>query len=214
MTTAKLVTAPSEGHGLTQKITDPTYSALANGKPARPLIAIVELKPVGLGQRETARGRHQHVVYEATHLEPVIDIHQANELRYHLQALYEARTATGSQRPLPLALGRDDEKRLALMERMETWASEHELTAAELEDRWRENFGAGTDDDWSFGDQGVPGDYRKASLAHLTSFCYSTGVLSMDEPLSHQERTDVDDGDEDDGPADEGAADDAAEATA
>jgi hypothetical protein len=192
LTTAKLVTSPAEGHGLTSKLTDRLYHELANGRKVGSIIAVVELKPVGLGQRETAKGRHQHVAFEAAHLEPVADANQANDLRYLLQALYEARTSTGEQRALPLGLGGDEERRQALMERMEDWAKDQGMSGAQLEARWRENFGADTDADWSWGDQGVPGDYRKATVAHLTSFCYSQGVLSLDEPLPHEDREDDD----------------------
>lgn len=198
MTTAKLVTSPAEGHGLTSKITDPLYSALANKRPTSPIVAVVVLKPVGLGQRETKGGSHQHVVFEATHLEPVADANQANELRYLVQALYEQRTSTGEQRTLPLGLGGDEERRQALMERMEDWSAEQGLTSSELEAKWRETFGAGSDDDWSWGDQGVPGDYRKASVAHLTSFCYSVGVLSLDARLPHEDRDEAADDDGED----------------
>lgn len=188
MTTAKLLTAPAEGHGLTQDLTDPIWHAKATGKPTDTIVALVVLKPTTIGQSDTKQGTHRHVAFEVQRLEPVLDKNQASELRWLLQALYEQRTSTGEQRMLPISLGSDEERRKAVMERLEDWASEVGKTGAELEQTWREHFGIGPDSEWSFGDAGVPGDYRNASLAHLLSFGYEIGALRTEEPLPHEDR--------------------------
>jgi hypothetical protein len=208
MTSARLQSAPADGHGLTDKITDPLYHALATDQPTRPLVAVVVLDPVEHGGRKTAKGKHRLVKFEVTHLEPVHDVNQANELRYFIQSLYEARTSTGQQRPL-FALGRDDENRLGVMEKLEDWAADEGHTGADLEQMWREHFGIGSDADWNEGS--VPGDYRKASLAHLLSFGYESGALSLDVPLPSDEREEADDDDEDDA-SDSGTSDEGEEA--
>lgn len=205
MTTAKLLTAIGEGHGLTQKITDPIWNAKAAGKPAGDIVVIAILKPTTIGQSDTKNGLHRSVSFEAQRLEPVGDTNQANELRWLLQALYEDRTSTGEQRTLPISLGSDEERRKAVMERIEDWADEQGKTGGELEQAWREQFGIGPDQDWSYGDSGVPGDYRKASLAHLLSFGYESGALKTEALLPSDERED-DESDVDDDEAESAAS--------
>jgi len=195
-TAAKLLREPGDGHGLVDSVTNPIYNALVNGKPTGDIVAIVILKPSGWGGSQTAKARHQHVNFEVSRLEPVYDSNQANELRWLLQGLYEQRTSTGEQRTLPLGLGSDAEKCAAVMERLEDWAEETGKTGADLEQMWRENFGIGPDKDWSYGDSGVPGDYRKASLAHLLSFGYEVGAIKTDTPLPSDEREAAGDGED------------------
>lgn len=200
MTLARIKSAPADGHGLTDKIVDPHYHALATEQPTKPIVAIVILDPVENGGRKTAKGKHRVVRYEATHLEPVLDANQANELRWLIQALYEARTSTGTQRPIP-GLGNDKENCLDVMERLEAWATGKGMTGADLERLWRDRHGMGPDDDRSYGDQGVPGDYRKASFAQLLAFGYDVEALSLDDPLPSDEREDDDEDDEEALPA-------------
>lgn len=209
MTAARVLGTPADGHGLVDKLTDPLYHALSNDQPAKPIVALVILDPVQHGGRKTAKGKHRFVSFEITHLEPVLNPNQANEVRWNIQALYEQRTSNGTQRAIPGLDASEKEKCLSLMERIEDWAKEQGYTGGDLDTAWRTNFGAGTDDEWSFGDQGVPGDYRKATFAQLLSFAYSVGVLSTDGPLPHEDRED--DGDEDDG-SDSAASDEGEEA--
>lgn len=184
MTSARLLSSPSEGHGLTDKITDPTYSALVKGEPAGTIVAIAVLKPVGAGQRETAQGLHRHVAYEAIKLEPVGDSNQESELRYLVQALYEQRTSTGEQRSLPLGIPgqADEERRKALLERIDDHADDQGWTGAQLEEKWREHFGFTEGSEFSYGDRGVLGDYHKAAWAHLLEFAGAIGAMNTPEP--------------------------------
>jgi hypothetical protein len=182
MTTAKLVQAPAEGHGVTDTITDALYQALVGGKPTRPIIGLVLLEPIGTSQRKTAQGLHRSVTFEAVKLEPVHDSNQAGELMWLLQALYEQRTSTGEQRALPLGIPgiEVEEKRQESMERIEAWSAEQEMTGGDLDTAWREHFGIGPDQDFSNGDTGVPGDYRKAGLQQLLEFRFA----HVDEPVT------------------------------
>lgn len=184
MTAARLLTAPSEGHGLTNGQTDQLYQQLVDGKPTRPILALVLLDPVATAQRKTAKGLHRSVTFEAARVEPVLDSNQAGELMWLLQKLYEQRTSTGEQRTLPLGgIGGDvEEKRQAAMERMEDWADEQGLIADDLEAKWRQHFGIDPDKDFSYGDHGVPGDYRNAGLQQLLEFMFQ-----------HVDRQDADD---------------------
>lgn len=197
MTTAKFVTSPAEGHGLTDRITDPLYAALVTGKPTQRILAIVELEAVGTGQRKTKQGTHRNVVFEHSRVEIVTDPNMANELRYVSQALYEARTSTGEQRALPLGLGGDREKQLALIERIEDWSKEAGLTGGELEAQWRDTFGIGPDQDWSMGDTGIPGDYRKAGYVYLFEFAGKVGAIKTQVGVDSDADLDEDE-DEDD----------------
>lgn len=196
MTAARLLAAPSEGHGLTDKQTDELYHLLVDGKPTRPVLALVLLDPVATAQRKTAKGLHRSVTFEAARVEPILDSNQAGELMWLLQKLYEQRTSTGDQRMLPLGgLGGDvEEKRQAAMERMEDWADEQGLLAGGLESQWRQHFGIDPDKDFSYGDHGVPGDYRKAGLQQLLEFTFQ-----------HVDRHDA--GEDDEDAADEGVDD-------
>lgn len=186
-TAAKLLTAIAEGHGLSQ-ITDSIWSAKVAGKPAGDVLALVILKPTTIGQSDTKQGTHRSVSFEAARLEPVLDSNQSSELRWLLQKLYEQRTSTGEQQTLHLGIGTEEERRAEVMERLEDWAETEGRTGAELEQLWREHFGIGPDSEWSFGDSGVPGDYRKASFAHLLSFGYEVGAMKTDTPLPSDER--------------------------
>lgn len=190
MTTAKLVQAPAEGHGVTDTITDALYQALVGGKPTRPIIGLVLLEPIGTSQRKTAQGLHRSVTFEAVKLEPVHDSGQAGELMWLLQALYEQRTSTGEQRALPLGIPgiEVEEKRQESMERIEAWSTEQEMTGGDLDTAWREHFGIGPDQDFSYGDHGVPGDYRKAGLQQLLEFRFA----HVEEPHADGEIDGVD----------------------
>lgn len=180
MTDAKFVTSPAQGHGLTDRITDPHYTAYSKDEPVQMIPALVLLKVHGNGGNDTAQGKHRFVKYEVVKLEPFLDSNERTDAMWRIQALYEARTSTGSQRPLPLGL-EGEERRVALMERIEDWAKDREIAGADLEGKWREYWAIGPDKDWSFGDAGVPGDYRRASVQHLLEFALELGAEKPDE---------------------------------
>lgn len=209
MTTAKLVTTPGEGHGLTDKLTNPLYQALTKGAPTEPIVAIVLLDPVGCGQRKTAKGRHQHVVFDAVALEPILDSSEASQLLFRLHALRDSRNERAGQRTLPgnwpgMA---DEEKRLQAVEQIEDWADGNGVSLTQLGAMWRDYWEIGDGEESSFGNEGVLGDYRKAGWQQLLTFGYEKDILKRDEPLPSELR----DGDEDD-PDAESAADGDAEA--
>lgn len=174
MTSARLVPSPADGHGLTETITSKHFAAYTRGERTDLLPALVLLKVHGQTSRDTANGRHSSVQYEVVKLEPVTDPDDRDDAMWTIQSLYEARTSTGEQRPLPLGLA-NEERRQALMERIEKWSADTGLTGVELEQRWRESFGIDPDDpDGNIA--GVPGDYRKASVSSLLQFAIEVGA--------------------------------------
>lgn len=190
MTVARLLGAPSEGHGLVSKHTDKHYRQLTEGQEPQKIVAVVVFEAVGTSQRKTARGLHRTVVYEAVRLEPVTDAHQATELQYLAQNLYEQRTSNAEPRYLPLGFSdmSTEEKRRRTIETIEDWAEEAGHTGGELEAMWRDHFGIAEGSEYSYGDQGVPGDYRKSSLNYLLEFGYAVEALSREKKLPHEER--------------------------
>jgi hypothetical protein len=204
MTAAKLKTAPSEGHGLTDKITDVHWAAASKGEKPEDVVCVVVLRRSGIGQQETAQGMHRTVQYEAVRLEPVTDVDQIGELRYLAQALYEARTSNGQQRHLPLGIPGQghEERRVALIERIEAWADDNDITGAELEAKWRAEFGIGDGQEYSYGDRGVPADYRKSEVAWLLQFALSVGAMADQQAVDVIES--ADDPEDPDEPVDDG----------
>lgn len=175
MTAAKFVTSPAEGHGLTDTITSRHFAAYVKGERTDLVPAMVLLKVHGQTSRDTAQGRHSSVQYELVKCEPILDPSDRDNAMWQIQSLYEARTSTGAQRPLPLLLP-NEERKQALLERIDDWATENDLTGGDLEARWRTEFGIGPDEEWSYGDGGVPSDYRKASVAYLLQFAIEVGA--------------------------------------
>lgn len=205
MTTAKLVTTPGEGHGLNDKLTSPLYQALTKGAPTDAIVAIVLLEPVGCGQRKTAKGRHQHVVFDAVSLEPILDSAEATSLMFRLQSLRDARNERAGQRTLPgnwpgMA---DEEKRLQAVEQVEDWADGNGVSLTELGAMWRDYWEIGEGEEKSFGNDGVHGDYRKAGWQQVLEFGYAKEILQRDEPLPSELR----EADEEERDGDEPAAD-------
>lgn len=194
MTTAKLLTAPGEGHGLTDKLTNPLYQALTKGAPTEPIVAVVLLDPVGCGQRKTAKGRHQHVVFDAVALEPIHDIAKAGELMYLMQKLREDRNDRAGQRALPLGFPgmAEEEKRLQAVEQLEDWADGNGVSLTQLGATWRDHWEISDGEEKSFGNDGVHGDYRKAGWQQLLEFGYAKEIFSRDEPLPHEQREEDD----------------------
>jgi hypothetical protein len=198
LTTAKLVTTPGEGHGLVDKLTNPIYQALTKGAPTEPIVALVLLDPVGCGQRKTAQGRHQHVVFDAVALEPILNSSEATSLLFRLHELRDARNERAGQRTLPgnwpgMA---DEEKRLQAVEQIEDWADGNGVSLTQLGAMWREHWEIKEGEEKSFGKDGVHGDYRKAGWQQVLEFGYAKEILSRDEPLPSELR------DEDDPDAD------------
>lgn len=178
MTTAKLVTTPAQGHGLTQKITDQHFAMAVKGEPVPLLAGIVMLKQVGFDEKETAQGKHRSIRYEVLKLEPILDRNQGAELQFMLEALFKARTKPdGEQSKLPITFPgqQDDEKRAATMEAIEGYADDRDIPIADIEQQWRDHFGIGTDPEANL--YGIPGDYRKAAFAHLSEFAFAIGAL-------------------------------------
>lgn len=194
MTTAKLVTTPGEGHGLTDKLTNPLYQALTAGKPTESIVAIVLLEPVGCGQRKTAQGRHQHVVFDAVALEPILESTKASELLFHLHSLRDSRTERAGQRTLPGNWPgmEDEERRHRAIEQIEDWADGNGVSLTELGAMWRDYWEIGDGEEKSFGNDGVHGDYRKAGWQQLLQFGYEKDILKRDEPLPHEQREEDD----------------------
>jgi hypothetical protein len=191
-TTAKLVTTPSEGHGLSDRLTGPLYQALTKGAPTDSIVALVLLEPVGCGQRKTAKGRHQHVVFDAVALEPILDSSEASNLMFRLQTLRDARNERAGQRTLP---GNwpgmvDEERRVQALEQLEDWADGNGISLTELGAMWRDHWEIGDGEEKSFGNDGVHGDYRKAGWQQLLEFGYAKEILKRDEPLPHELRED------------------------
>lgn len=172
MTQTKLAPSPAEGHGMTDRITDLHYSAYSKGEPIEVVPAMVLLKVCGNGGHDTANGRVNTVRYEITRLEPITEPNDRTDALWQIQALYEARTSTGSQRPLPLGLP-NEERRQFLMERIEDWAKDNEINGTDLEAMWRAEFGIG---DVDGADYGTPADYRHASVQKLLQFALECGA--------------------------------------
>jgi hypothetical protein len=198
LTTAKLVTTPGEGHGLVDKLTNPIYQALTKGAPTEPIVALVLIDPVGCGQRKTAQGRHQHVVFDAIALEPILDQSEATSLLFRLHELRDARNERAGQRTLPgnwpgMA---DEEKRLQAIEQLEDWADGNGVSLTQLGAMWRDHWEIGEGQEKSFGNDGVHGDYRKAGWQQLLEFGYAKDILKRDEPLPSELREDEEDRDD------------------
>jgi hypothetical protein len=182
MTKASL-SALDQGHGLIDNITDQHYAAFNRGEPIRDVVCIAVLRPTGIASRVTKDGRHNVVQYTVSKIEVITDPNQANDLRYSIQALYEARTTPGREHALPLGLpGFDDEeKRKALIERIEDWAEENGLTGAELDTEWRNHFGIGAGEENSWGDRGVPSEYGRSPLTWLLEFALDKGAVDQEK---------------------------------
>lgn len=192
MTLAKFVPNPAESHGLTDRILDPHFDALAKGQPVGLVPALVLLKPHAYGGNITTRGTQRHVKYEIARCEPITDPGDRENAMWQVQALYEARTSTGSQRPLPLGMP-TEERRQALMERIEDRSKELGLTGGELEQRWRTHFGFPADGEKTDHMFEIPGDYRKAGVTQLLEF-----AITIDAEKGGSSDVDEDDDEGDD----------------
>ena len=168
------------GHGLT-KIASELYEPTALGEPTDAFPAIVMLRAHGASTKPIEDGHAQNVKLLITKCEPVIDPEQAGELMCLLQALREERTSVSGQRVLPIAFPGDKkldrEKAAIWIERIEHQWDRLGWTGAEGEANWRSHFGIGPGEENSYGDRGVPGDYRIAAVAWLTQYAGSIGLL-------------------------------------
>lgn len=174
MTSAKLATAPAEGHGLTRDICDQLYAALQDGKPLGQLVVVGLLDPVGTSQRKTAQGVHRSVTLEALRLE-VLSGDDAAAVRHIITQVYESRVGAdgGTQRRLPLDFGRlgDEEQRLTLIERIESHANDQQWTGKTLDNKWKSYYAVGESPTTA------AGTYEKGSVVHLTEFAQSIGAI-------------------------------------
>lgn len=181
MTAARLKAAPADGHGLTSSINDGIYKMRQRGEPTGDIVAIVILRPVGTFERDTAKGRHSGVNYEAIRVEPVRDSglsgFTADELRKAAEEAYQNRTSHGI-RTLPMDFDNlpDEERRLELIEAIDDWAGAEGLTGKEVEDKWVDYHGIG------HGGTAAK-DYHKASTTQLLEFAHAVDAVT-DKPVS------------------------------
>jgi len=141
VTVAKLVQNPPQGSGLVPMLVDEHYEELVRGRPGKLIAAQVLLQAVGTSQRRTKDGIHRTVTYEVVRLEPVRDTHDADNVAWEITRSYELRTTPhGTQTELPLA-NSPAEKRESLIEALFEWASENDVSQADLDLRWVDYFG-------------------------------------------------------------------------
>jgi hypothetical protein len=180
MTAARLISNPAEGHGLTSRVTDPLYHALANDEDTGETIAcVVLLKPVGHGSRNTANGRKQFVQFEVARIEPVTEAHDAEQVRHLIQSAWDRRH-TVQTLPLDWPNRNDEEQRRFLFGLIDEWAADESKTPGEVGEAWRTYYGIEPDaKDTPAGY--APVDYRKADAHKLREFCLSVGVLADDD---------------------------------
>lgn len=175
MTSARIISAPADGHGLTTGLLDRIYGQLQRGESAGHVVALVVLDPVGLGQRKKAKGFQRHVQLEIIRAE-VVPADQEQETRLRIEDAYQARTSRGSVMHLPLGYAADEkeEQRLELREQIEKWADANGYTGAQIEERWVDYFAVGQGSD-------VSADWSKGSARLLMEFGASLGALNVDE---------------------------------
>lgn len=159
---AKLAGTPGGGHGLTDDILEAIWGELAKGKQPGVIPALVMLQPsqIGLGVKK----KNRSVTFEVVRLEPVTVGEEATRVQLAIREAYDARHADNGQGALEL----DEEDARRYLAYLEEWRKAVPLTIKALGEQWREHFPP---------DNGVPGDYRKASGAHLLEFCLSKGIL-------------------------------------
>lgn len=176
MTAARLVSNPAEGHGLTQRITDPLFHSLANDEDVDAIPCVVLLRPVGHGSRNTANGRKQFVQFEVARLEPIHDEHDADQVRHMIQTAWDRRHSAQTL-PLDWPSRNDEDQRRFLFGLIDEWAAEEGKQPGEIAEAWRDHFGidVGTTDTPA---GYAPVDYRKADAHRLREFCLSVGVIA------------------------------------
>jgi L-fucose mutarotase/ribose pyranase (RbsD/FucU family) len=195
MTKASVLGTLAEGHGLDDKMVDTHYAAREKHQQVAAFPAVVLLRPVEHLARDTAKGQHRQVKYEIVMLEPEHDPDEVGRLRYRLQNLYDARN--GSHAPmLPLDFPgqANEEKRLATIEVIEAWADEEGVSVPDgVGELWREYWGIGAGEENSWGDRGVPANYKVSALAWLLEFAWEKRILEPPEPVkAEQEALDGD----------------------
>lgn len=195
MTQAKLAASPADGHGLTDRITGPLYTAYSKGEPIEYIPALVLLKVTGNGGHDTANGRVNHIKLEAVRLEPILEPGDRDEMLWKLQNLYEVRTSNGTQTSLPIGL-EGEERRRYQIEKIDAWADANSLTEGDVSEKWRAAFGIGDDPDANY--FGIPGDWRTASYSYLLQFSIEQGIEKA-EPDTELDDDDL--GTADDDPA-------------
>lgn len=199
MTDATFVTSPAKGgHGL-GKIADQLYEPTALNEPTNPFYAIVQIQAHGTSSSQLKDGHGQTLKLLVTKCEPVLDPERSGEMAYLLQSLREERTSPDGQGLLPFAFPgqMDKEKATVLMERIETQWTRMGLTGAQGEDHWRQHYGIGDGQEYSYGDRGVPGNYHKSPVAWLSEYANTIGCFAVDEPKDDGPLTEPIDFDED-----------------
>lgn len=180
MTQAKFVTKPSDGHGLA-KIAEQLYEPTVLGEPTDAFPAIVMLQAHGASTSPLQDGHNEEVKLLVTKCEVITDAEQAGEVMLLLEALREERKGGNGQRVLPVTLLNDKkiqrEKAAILIERIEAQWDRMGWTGVQGEENWRAHFGIGPNSEYSYGDRGVPGEYRKAEPAWLSQYAGSIGLF-------------------------------------
>lgn len=199
MTAARLKAAPADGHGLTSSLCDSIYSKRQRGEPTGDVVVIAVLRPVGTFERDTARGSHKGVHFEAIRCEPIRaagGLVSPDQLRAIAEEAFQARTSHGV-RTLPLDFEdlSVEERRKELIEAIEAWAATEGLTGKEVDERWRDLLGSGDN---------AAGSYEKGSLQHLLQF--ATTVDAIGEAVEENEETEPGTDSEAQGPEPEAVA--------
>lgn len=187
MTSARIKSAPADGHGLTSSVCDDIWLARQRGENTDDIVAVVVLRPVGTAERDTAQGTHRSVQFEAIRLEPLNG--DADRLRMVAEDAYQARTGNRA-RTLPLNFGDrpDEEQRLQLIEAIDAWSEQTGTSGADIDERWRSHFGVGQG-----ASEGVAGTYEKGSPVQLLEFATAIGAVAGDEPDVDSEPADIED---------------------
>lgn len=195
MTDAKLRPSPSAGHGLTPRILDRVYADRIAGRDPGTIVALVEFKAVEHGEKDTAEGTKRFVKWEAAKVEPFTDPHDAEQARWQLKTAWDKRHG-GEQLAADFDQLDTDEQRRKLLALVDEWAAEEGLTPADVQERWRTQWGIAGDEPSSDGAFPHP-DINKADPRHIREFGYMVGVLAdAPEVVTSDEDDDEDDEDE------------------
>lgn len=176
MTTARLKPAAADGHGLTPRVVDKVYADLGAGKDPGTIVALVELKAVEHGEKLTAAGTTRWVRFEAVKVEPILDAHEADSARWQIKEAWDKRHG-GQQLAADFDQESDDEQRRRLLGLVDEWATEEGLSATDVSERWRTQWGIDSDEPSSDGAFAHP-DINKAAVHHIKEFAYMVGVLA------------------------------------
>lgn len=183
MTTAKIsAKLPKDGHGLTPSIADEYYEARAQGEPTPDLIAVARIVSSGHGEDDGKR--------VATWKFDQFEIVGKSDERHDTVCaiLDDERERRIGYRQLPMDYDErdDDEKRRHLLALVDEWATEEGLSAGDVADRWRSQWGISGDEPSPDGAFPHP-DINQAAPHHIQEFCLMVGVLADDNVASTAE---------------------------